>query len=197
MASLFRTETTERLVSLLFLTPSRVFTLGEIVSALGNGASRRTIIYTIDQLVAEGFVTKSDVERGWPTYRANERSFAFDELRSLATKMFGAGEDIPAAIRASADVIGAAIYGSTAAGAARADSDIDVLLVVRDAASISLADLTATLYEAGLKAGRAVNCTIFERSEFAAKRGSGFLARVLEGPLVILREDEPLFTGRS
>ena len=195
MTTLFRTETTERIVNLLYLTPSRSFVLGEILDAIGDAASRRTILYTLDELVDDGLVVKEPQERGWPTYRANERGFAFRELCGIAAKSLGGRREIASLIADSDDIIGAAIFGSTARGSARADSDIDMLLVVRDAGSLTLADLTATLYEAGDRAGRTVNYNVYELDEFRQKSKSGFIARVLASDLLVLREDVPLFRG--
>jgi predicted nucleotidyltransferase len=192
LSSLFRTPTIERIAWQLYLDPSRAFTLGEIAAAVGGGVTQRTVINSLDRLVEDGFASKDGARRP-PVYKANNRSFAFDELRSLAIKGLGAGPDLAAAVAASPDVIGAAVYGSTASGTARADSDIDVLLVVRDPSAPSLADLTSALYEAGMRVGREVNFSVFGREEFWAKRGSGFLARVLAAPLAVIREDEPLF----
>jgi len=193
MSVLFRTPTTERILAALYLTPSRTFSLADLLEVVGDEASRRTVIYTIGELVREGFAVKDASGHGWPTYQANERSFAFPELCSLAAKMLGREKEIGDLVTVSADVIGAAIYGSTARGAARADSDIDLLLVVHDPASPSLLELTTALYEAGQRAGRTLNATVYARDEFQAKKTSAFLSRVLSSRLIVLREDEPLF----
>ena len=45
-------------------------------------AARRTVIYALDQLVREGYVEKRDAGSTRPTYRANQASYLYDELRS-------------------------------------------------------------------------------------------------------------------
>ena len=44
MAVLFRTPTTERILAALYLTPSRTFSLADVLGVVGDGASRRTVI---------------------------------------------------------------------------------------------------------------------------------------------------------
>ncbi|MGH7631941.1 MAG: nucleotidyltransferase domain-containing protein, partial [Gemmatimonadales bacterium] len=72
-------------------------------------------------------------------------------------------------------------FGSTAAGTARADSDVD-LLVVGD--SVDTRALHRGLAEAGLLMGREVNPVRYSRTELATRLAGGtrFVREALAGP---------------
>lgn len=189
MATLFRTEAVERVLGLLYLNHQREMTLSEILTALGGTASRRTVIYTLDQLVADGYIEKRRSGKGWPAYRANRENFLFEELRSIATKTLGGFRPLIEAVRSDENIVAAAVYGSHANGTARATSDIDLLVVVREVDSPQVLQLTRALDDAGERIGRQVNLRTYGVDEFDRRRTGGFLARILSEPLVLLKGD--------
>lgn len=79
----------------------------------------------------------------------------------------------------------AAIFGSLARGDDRPDSDVDLLVV----GEIDGGALTQVTWEARDRTGRSINLVHYAPDEFRQRiaDGQGFLKRVLDGPLIILR----------
>jgi predicted nucleotidyltransferase len=84
----------------------------------------------------------------------------------------------------------ALIHGSVAKGTARADSDVDVLLV----GAVSFAEVVAALKDAQIQLNRDVNPSVYPVKEYRRKlqEGHHFLTAVLRGPKIFLigGEDE-------
>jgi predicted nucleotidyltransferase len=173
-----------RVAGILYLDPSTGRSLGELTRALPD-VNRLTVIRALKQLVEHGYLTKSAGNP--PLYRANPRHFLFDEMRSIAAKTFGGFEALAGRIVDAPSVSYAAIYGSFARGSATADSDIDLLLVAGSASDPALAGIVTDLTEAAHSVGREINPTIYDQTEFDARRDSGFLREVLSGPLLVLK----------
>ncbi len=184
-SGLFGTPAAMRLIGLLYLNPEASFRLNEVLDALRGTVARRTSIYTLNRLVADGFVEKVDAGEA-PRYRANPRCYIFDELRSIATKTLGGFEELIEQIERNDNVVGAAVYGSFAKGRQRSDSDVDLLLVVRDPEDLSFFDLLGRIEGITGRAGRQVNATTYTERELISG-SNDFLRRVLAGPVVWLK----------
>jgi predicted nucleotidyltransferase len=182
--SLLGDTTMLRAAGLLALDPTSSKSLGVLLRSM-PGITRLTVIRTLNDLTAQGFILKTAGNP--PQYKANQRHYLFDEIRSIAIKTFGGFESLAARIADSPGVEYAAIYGSFARATAGPDSDIDLLLVVGPGAEPDVADIVAALVDAEHSIGREINPTIYDRTEFESKRDSGFLRDVLAGPLVVLK----------
>jgi predicted nucleotidyltransferase len=126
-------------------------------------------------------ILRCQVEGRQKYYQANPESPVFQELRGLALKTTGLADVLRAALRPLADGIAlAVVYGSQAAGRAKATSDVD-LLVVGDLDEISL---HRALSLAEKELARSVNYTYLTRREFKRRRKEkgGFLARIMAAP---------------
>jgi len=192
-ATLFGNSTGVRVAGLLFLNPEREYTLAELGSALGDEIGRRTLIRTLNSLVAEAVVRKVDPPHGYPVYRANTRHYLYGELRGIAIKTLGGVGSLAEVIAADPNVEVAVIFGSHAAGSARNDSDIDLLLFVSDPERDELADLLIALDRAGHALGRAINPILMTRREWADRtaRGEAFVRRVASEPVLALKGELP------
>lgn len=177
----------QRILGLLYLSPSREMSLSEIIDALDGVASRRTVIYALNELVQEGYVEKRHAESSRPIYRADRANYLYDELHSVAVKTLGGFAPLSEALATDDNVRAAAVYGSFAKGTARAASDVDLLLVVDDPASPRMDELTRLLDDAAARLGRSVNVRSYQAGEFERKREGPFLSRVLAEPLVLLK----------
>ena len=184
--SLLGDATMLRVAGLLYLDPSSGRSLGELTAALPE-INRLTVIRALKGLTEQGYVLKAAGNP--PTYRANPKHYLFDEIRSIAVKTLGGFEDLARRIVDAPSIKYAAIYGSFARKTAGSTSDIDLLLVVADAATPAVAGIVADLADAAHALGREINPTVYDEVEFGAKRDSGFLHEVLTGPLVILKGD--------
>lgn len=119
-------------------------------------------------------------------YQADRAAPIFSELRGIVMKTVALTDPLRAALRPLAKRIDLAlIYGSVARGEARAQSDIDVLVVSDD---IRLEELFWQVARAEKKVGRKINPTLYTRLDFERRRQSGnpFLRKVLAGEKIVL-----------
>jgi hypothetical protein len=117
----------QRVLALLFGRPDCSFYANEIISWVdaGSGAVQRELA----RLEATDLVTVSRVGRQ-KHYRANEAASIFPELRGIVLKTFGLRDVLLAALSPlEGDIVVAFVFGSTAKGADKATSDIDLMLV--------------------------------------------------------------------
>lgn len=114
-------------------------------------------------------------------YTVAEKAGLWAPLRALVGEASDPVVLVREALRGLSGVDAAFVYGSTAAGAARADSDVD-LFVVGD--SIDTRALHRALAEAGLLMGREVNPVRYTRTQLAARLAAGtrFVREALAGP---------------
>lgn len=183
--SLLGDGTMMRVAGLLYLNPDDSRSLGEVASQLPT-LNRLTVIRVLNDLVEQGYVVKSGTNP--PRYRANERHYLYEELRSIAVKTLGGFEPLLQQIVSAPSVAYAAIYGSFARGTAGPSSDIDLLVVVVDAADPAVADIVSEIADAAHWLGREINPTIYDEREFAERRDEPFLRGVLAGPVIVLKD---------
>lgn len=188
MASTLFTATQQRVLGLLFGQSERSFFATEIISLAGAGSG--AVQRELQRLGESGLVTVTRVGNQ-KHFQANQAAPIFEELRGMALKMFGPADALRTALAPLVNRLHAAwLYGSIAKGSARAQSDIDVLIVADD---LTLEKVYAALAPAEKKLGRMVSPTLYTVKEFERRRASGnaFLTKVLAGELV------PLFLNNN
>jgi len=170
------------ILSLLLPQPERRLYLREIVrrTGAGQGAVQRELA----KLTRAGILTKTR-EGNLTYYQANRRAPVFADLRGLVEKTAGIAGALRAALLPLAGSIDHAfLYGSTARGNERGESDID-LMVVGDVPFLDVVTAVSALQEF---LGREVNPTVFTPAEFRERieQGDHFLTRVMSGERVDL-----------
>jgi predicted nucleotidyltransferase len=173
----------QRVLGVLFASPSRSFYANEIIALArsGTGAVQREL----SRLEAAGLVTVTRVGRQ-KHYRANERAPVFEELRALVLKTSGLADVLREALQPMSGRIRAAfVYGSIAKGQDTAASDIDLMVVGED---LTYGDLFGVLETASARLGRKIAPTIYAPRDLSrrARRGNAFVSRVLEQPKIWL-----------
>ena len=191
--TLFRSASVLRVVSLLFLNEDRAFTLSEVENSLAGATGRRTVIRALGELVEAGFVERRDSRGSYPRYRANRANFLFEELRSIAIKTLGGFGTIVDAIDRSDEVVGALVFGSFAHGRPRADSDIDLLLVVWSGDTDRIIDLLEALSEASDRIGRRIEPIVVTVQEWIERAAADdpFVRRVTANLSIVLKGSLP------
>ena len=165
-----------RILAKTLLAPDREFYLRELVRA--TGLAPRTVQVELDRLVAaEILLERRSGNRRY--LRANERHPFYRPLRELVAK----GEGLVGVVREALGTDGvdfALIFGSVAAGTAKAESDVD-LLIVGDLGLREAVRRVTPLYE---RLGREINPVVWTKAEFERRRDAGdhFLTNLLSGP---------------
>lgn len=175
-------KTRRAVLALLFTNPERSFYVREIIRELGLG--RGTVQRELENLTEAGLLVRS-VEGNQVHFEANQASPVFPEIKMMMLKTTGVADVIRASLeKQSGRVAVSFLYGSSAAGKLKAESDID-LLVIGD---ISFKEVVKALADAQETLGREVNPNVFTRSEFRKKSRSGqhFVRSLLDGPKVFL-----------
>lgn len=169
-------------LGLLYARPDEAFYLRQITREVqaGQGAVQREL----KRLVDAGLLTRE--ARGREVhYRANRACPIFAELHGLVLKTVGLADVLRTALLPfQTDLTLAAVYGSQAAGTARAGSDVDLLVV----GTVEELALHKAVAEAETQLARTVNYTLLTPREFARRRRErgSFVARILAGPLIPL-----------
>ena len=186
------TKVQQRVLGMLFGSPSRTFYANEIIALAhsGTGAVQRELV----RLEAAGLVTVIHVGKQ-KHYQANAAAPMFEELRGLVVKTFGLIDVLRDALLPLTTQISAAfVYGSVAKGQDTVKSDID-LMVISD--SLTYADLFAALEEAAAKLGRPVNPTVYTKQDIAKRvqQDNAFITRIWAQPKLWLMGEEHGFAA--
>lgn len=191
--SLLGSNAIQRIIGLLYLAPEGRYTLGDIVDRVGERVGRRTVIRALDRLVNDGHVLRVKQPRRFPVYQANRRSFLFDDLQSIALKTLGGVDRLAHDVVSDPNIEGAFVFGSHAAGTARPDSDIDLLLVVADPRDDRLLETLGALDGAAARLGRRIEPIVTTAEEWRRRRlaGDRFVNRVDTEPRVALKGSAP------
>lgn len=113
--------------------PDLALTSGDVVRRIPGDRSLRGVRLALDRLALQGIVDRSPAGRAW-VYRLNTDHIAAGPIMAIADSRDRLVERIRAAIKDIDGVEYAALFGSAARGEMRADSDLDMLVVHRDAA---------------------------------------------------------------
>jgi predicted nucleotidyltransferase len=175
------TQTQQRVLSLIFGQPDRVFLQRDLIEQArsGSGAVRREL----ERLVESGLVTVSRVG-SQKHYQANRHAPIFDDLRSIIRKTSGLTDPLREALAPLKKKIKTAfVYGSVARGEEHVKSDIDVLIVSDD---LMLEEVIRRLLPVEKLLTRTINPTLYTTDEFESRDKSAFLRRVLSGKRIAL-----------
>ena len=175
------------LVRLLFADPAKEFHLRELVRL--SHLSVGTLQVEVSKLSeAELLIPRRDGNRLY--YRANTSHPIFPELQGLALKTTGLSEQLATALAGLPNIELAFVFGSQASGKARAESDVDLLII----GEIGLRALAPRLRPVTSTLGREVTPHVLSRESFIAKAHSNdaFITNVLIAPKlwIIVGADE-------
>jgi len=122
-------------------------------------------------------------------YQTNKNCPVFAELHGLVLKTSGLTDVLKDALRPLSKKIKAAfVYGSFAANSAKADSDVDLMVI----GSCSFGEVVDAITNAQDKLGREINPSVYPVDEFKNKIAAGhhFIKTVMAGAKIFLIGDE-------
>jgi predicted nucleotidyltransferase len=184
LLSLLFPQVRAEVLRLLFADNSRQLHLRELVRQ--SGLTLGTLQTEIDKLLAAGLILdRRDGNRRY--FRANASHPLFADLHSLVLKTAGLCEVLADALNGLDSIRVALVFGSVAAGTAKADSDVD-LLVIGD---LGLRSLAPRLRPAAERLGREINPIVMSPAEFARERSTKpLLVDLLAKPKLFIKGDE-------
>ena len=183
-----------RAVVLYFVTHEEATpTVRELIRATGLGPA--SLIAEVDRLASLGILERRAAGRA-VHLAVDVRHSMWVALRGLVRAAAPAPDVLRAALADLPGIDDAFVFGSTAAGAARPDSDVDVIIVGTPAERL----LARRTLDASALLGRDVNPIVLSRAEWAAKRAAGraFWTEVARGPKVwLVRHGVPVRQGTA
>jgi predicted nucleotidyltransferase len=183
----FGSRTRQAILALTHLAPEQEFYLRELVRR--TGFAPRTVQVELDRLVAAGILRdRRDGNRRY--LRASSGHPLFAPLRDIVLKTTGIVPALGDAL-GSAGVEAAFVFGSVATGTARAESDIDLMVI----GSVGQRETVRRLSALQQRLGREINPVVWTAAEYRERAGSAdpFLARVLATPrLMVTGTDDDL-----
>lgn len=186
---LFGSGLRAKLLSWLFSHADERFFVRQLESILGVDIAN--LSRELARLAALGILTCESQGRE-KFYQANPRCAIFPELQGLVLKTAAVADVLKTALSPLAGRIDLAfVFGSVAGKEARADSDVD-LMVVGDA---SFREVVSALADAQKQLAREVNPAVYDPAEFRKKAAKGhhFIRAVVDGPkLFVIGDDREL-----
>ena len=171
-------QTRSAVLGTLLLHPEASLHVRELARL--TGASAGSLHRELRALADLGLLRRQEVGRQ-VHYQANVESPVFAELAGLLRKTAGLADVLREALLPLGTKVKLAfIYGSIAAGAERASSDVDLMVL----GSASFGDLARVLGPTREALRREVNPTVMTPRDFARKlaAGDGFARSVAKGP---------------
>jgi len=160
LTRLLGTTSTRDVLAVFMLEPAARVHQREIARRAGVGL--RSAQIALERLESAGLlVSTRDGNRRY--YEAN-RTARFEELRAILSKEFGLGRLLREALKPFAEQIERAfLFGSTATGTDRVDSDVD-LLIVGEVRGDALAPVLASVER---KIGREIDLLLYRPEQFS------------------------------
>jgi predicted nucleotidyltransferase len=177
------TPTKQAILAAILLQPDKRWYFRELARHLQvrpSNIQRELAAFTEARLI------KRHQEENRVYYQADRECPIFEELEQILIKTVGIVEVLQELLRPVQRKIDVAfIYGSIASGEARADSDVDVMVI----GSVGLAEIAKLFQGIERRLGRQVNPTVYTAVEFRRKvhERSHFIRSVLASRLLFVQ----------
>ena len=173
---LFSSRVRVDLLTLLLLSPGQSYHIRQLARRLN--ASYSNVRRELENLAELGLLRRHAIANTIH-YSADESHFLYHDLRSILLKTEGLGDALRERLAAVGNIELALVYGSTARGKERADSDVDLLIVGEP----DVSELEAVLDGVEARLSRPVNYVLYRPAEWESKLAERdpFLMRVMAG----------------
>ena len=186
LAKLLGSRLRSKIIGWMFSHPDEIYfgrQLEEILKEDSTNISRELI-----RLAKMGILT-CETKGRQKHYQANKNCPVFAELKGLVLKTAGLADVLREALGSLSKKIKVAfVYGSFAANSAKADSDVDLMVIGK----CTFAEVVEALMPGQAKLGREVNPSVYPVDEFQKKIAAEhhFLKTVLGEKKIFLIGDE-------
>ncbi|MFS7184749.1 nucleotidyltransferase domain-containing protein [Serratia proteamaculans] len=178
LLDLLFSEYRRKVLSLLLTQPEQAFHVREIARRTATQAG--TLHKELNKLAQSGILLRQQ-QGNQICYRANPDCLIFPELAAIFRKTSGVVERLcQALVELNAELELAFIFGSIASGKAKADSDIDVLIV----GNLSFSEVINAFYPLQQELGREINPKLYSPAEWRAAlaENSAFIQDIMSKP---------------
>ena len=174
---LLRSELQARILERLLADPGKSWAVSELAEAFD--VSGQAVRNELRRLVDAGILVEASVGRTH-VFCASTESPVYEPLRELIERTVGIEPRLREALAGLSGVEAAVIYGSWAAGEARPDSDVDVLVV----GTVDYTTLVQRVAEIQDRSGREINLVTIEPDELRRRlrTSSSFIRSILDAP---------------
>ena len=188
LAELLSSRVKAEIFRLLFGVTPRELHVREIERQ--SGLADATVRQELKRLSGLG-VVEARLDGNRTYYRANPQHPLYPDIRNLVLKTDGLVEVLRQAIDAP-DIELAFVFGSIAAGTAKAESDVDLMVI----GTISLRRLSKLLSGIATRIGREINPHVFTVEEIEKRKQvrDHFVSTVLAAPKLLVRGSEDELT---
>lgn len=180
------TKLQSQILAILIENSQKEFYLSQIGQLLGKhpGVFQRGL----KSLEKQSYV-KSRRQGNQRLFIINSAHPFFNEIKSIIQKTFGAEAILRGIVKSITGIKTAFIYGSYVKNKLRADSDIDLLVVLSRLKAED--ELLTKISNAEKKLGREINYKAYSLKEFSQKvtAGDPFLTEILSEQIILLKGD--------
>jgi len=181
-----KSEVRKKIILLLFYNPSKSYYLREMARLIGVSAGN--IQQETAKLEKGGFLIKE--KKGNLLYfKINTKNALFGDFKNIVDKTIGLKNILTGALKESAGIDFAFLFGSYARGDFNSDSDIDLYVI----GSIKEKDLYELVKRAEEKIYREINYHLASRNEFQKKLKESFFHKEILRNCALLIGDKNEF----
>lgn len=189
LGELFASRTRAHLIAAFTMRPGERLYLREVARLIK--ADVRAVKVELDRLEHIGFL-RSEASGNRRYMEVNQGFPLYPELKAMAIKTLGLGENLRAALVPLSGIQFAFVYGSVAKGEETAESDLDLFIMGQVSGPLVHKALAKT--KAMLRRGINTSRFTMEEVRERLKKGDSFIKDVLSGSKIFIIGTEDEFT---
>lgn len=172
-------KTKKAIIGILFSQADRVMHLRELARRANVSP---TAVAKEAKILADAGLIISITDGNRVTFRANQDSPIFEELRSIAKKTYGLVDILRQALINTQGIEQAFVFGSMANGTDKAHSDIDLMVI----GNVDMLELYDTLAPLDKELGRPIHISHYDHEELNKAINDKIVQRIFEGPRMMV-----------
>jgi len=182
MINILKSKLRAKLLALYFFRPDAELYLSELARVIK--ADPMNLSRELSKLEKENiFISRMSGKQKY--YKLNKNYLFYGELKNIVAKTVGVESSLTKILKGERTIKFCFIYGSYAAGADKADSDIDLFIISESSAVDRAADKISGLEK---KIGREINYRFFSEADFkkAVAEKNSFILNIIKNKKIFL-----------